>query len=217
MFTGIIEEIGTIGSVRRGVRSAVMAIRASAVLEGTAIGDSIAVNGVCLTVSHLGHGWFSADAMPETLDRSVLGSFAPGQYVNLERAMKADGRFGGHMVQGHVDAIGKVLRIIRDDNASRVEIQTGEDALRYIVEKGSVAVDGVSLTVADVGRSSFTVSVIPHTASSTTISELRPGDGVNIETDIIGRYVRRFLAERTEVRRGLSEDFLFEHGFIGGV
>ena len=217
MFTGIIEEMGTIESVRRGSRSAVIAITASAVLEGTAVGDSIAVNGICLTVSHLGHGSFSADAMPETLDRSVLGSMHPGMRVNLERAMRADGRFGGHIVQGHVDAIGKVLRIWKDDNALRVEVRAAEDVLRYIVEKGSVAVDGISLTVVGAGRSSFTVSVIPHTSSSTTIGLLRPGDEVNIETDIIGRYISRFLKKGPEAGRGISEGFLIEHGFMGGV
>ena len=212
MFTGIIEEIGIIDSIMRGSRSAVLRVRASKVLDGTAVGDSIAVNGVCLTVSALHSGAFSSDAMPETLARSALGSLRPGSQVNLERALAAGGRFGGHIVQGHVDATGRILGIRQDDNAYRIIVGTDPGTLRYIVGKGSIAINGVSLTVSDVSASSFEVSVIPHTAASTTLLMLRSGDAVNLETDIIGRYVERFLSLE-KGSGGITEEMLRRCGF----
>ena len=193
MFTGIIEEIGTVKEVRHGHRSAVVTISAEKVLPGTSIGDSIAVNGVCLTVIAMDDDSFSADATPETISRSSLWQMHRGSRVNLERAMAADGRFGGHIVMGHIDGTGKVSRVIKDDNSVLLSIEAAPELMRYIIEKGSIAIDGISLTVAEVWESGFTVSVIPHTASATTIGWMVAGTTVNLETDIIGKYAERFL------------------------
>ena len=168
MFTGIIEEIGTVRAVRAGRTGAVLDIEASKVLEGTAVGDSIAVNGVCLTVTP-GQGHFTADAMPETLRRTSLGSLSAGSKVNLERAMLCGGRFGGHIVSGHVDACGRVAALEKDGIALLMRVSVPEQVLRYIAEKGSVTLDGTSLTVASVWADSFTVSLIPHTMAATTL------------------------------------------------
>ncbi len=194
MFTGLIEETGRLGSIRRGTYSAVLSIRAATVLKDLKIGDSIAVNGVCLTVTSFDRSSFCADVMHETLRRSALGRLSAGARVNLERAMPANGRFGGHIVAGHVDGMGKILRIRRDDNALWYTISAAPTLLRYIVEKGSIAIDGISLTVAAVDSESFSVSVIPHTAAETTLPDRRAGDFVNLETDIIGKYVERLRA-----------------------
>ena len=180
--------------LQRGRRSAVLTVRAGAVLEGTKTGDSIAVNGVCLTVTALsGHG-FSADVMHETLDRSTLAGLSPGSRVDLERAMAAGGRFGGHLVAGHVDGVGKIVRVRRDDTAVWYTVAAGPEVLRYVVEKGSVAIDGISLTVAAVTDRDFSVSVIPHTAAQTVLGERAPGDLVNLEADMIGKYVEKLLS-----------------------
>lgn len=225
MFTGIIEETGTLGGVRKGQHSAVLRISARKVLEDVKIGDSIAVNGVCLTVTAFDASGFSADVMHETLNRSSLGSLKPGSRVNLERAMAAGGRFGGHIVAGHVDGTGTVREIRKDDNAVWYTIQAEASVLRYIVEKGSVAIDGISLTVARVDSGAFSVSVIPHTAAATTLSDRKKGDLVNLENDIIGKYVERLLTfpvpgrERTGVLTGpgkspgISRELLAEYGF----
>lgn len=193
MFTGIIEEVGTIRQVQRGAASAVLHIQASRILCDIKIGDSIAVNGICLTVTSFHQKGFTADVMHETLDRSSLSRAKPGSHVNLERAMAADGRFGGHIVSGHVDGTGRIHKIFRDDNAIWCSIRTSPPILRYIVEKGSVAIDGISLTVAKVDTLSFSISAIPHTVAVTTLHERQIGDLVNVETDIIGKYVERFL------------------------
>ena len=193
MFTGIIEETGTLGSIRKGQHSAVLRINARTVLEGLKTGDSIAVNGVCLTVTAFDASGFRADVMHETLNRSSLGSLCPGDRVNLERAMAADGRFGGHIVAGHVDGTGTIRDIRRDDNAIWYTIRADSSVLRYIVEKGSIAIDGISLTVARVDNDAFAVSVIPHTTAFTTLSDRKKGDTVNLENDIIGKYVERLL------------------------
>ena len=168
MFTGIIEEIGHVNEIKNAASSAVLTITAKKVLEGTRIGDSIAVNGVCLTVTGIHGGTFTADVMHETLNRSSLGNLKRGSTVNLERAMAADGRFGGHIVSGHIDGTGKIADIKKDDNAVWYRIKTDSRIIRYIVEKGSIAIDGISLTVAGLDNESFSVSVIPHTAASTT-------------------------------------------------
>lgn len=193
MFTGIIEEIGTITAIRRGQHSAVLEIQARTVLENTKIGDSIAVNGVCLTVTALRPRGFCADVMHETLNRSTLSRLSISSRVNLERAMPALGRFGGHMVAGHIDGTGTIAHIRRDDTAVWYTIRTAMPLLRYIVEKGSIAIDGISLTVAAVSDTDFSVSIIPHTAAQTTLSLRREGDIVNLETDIIGKYVEKLL------------------------
>ncbi len=213
MFTGIIEEVGRVQAVRRGARSAVLQIAAQTVTTELNIGDSVAVNGVCLTVTELTPAGFAADVMPETLFRSNLGALAPESRVNLERALSADGRFGGHIVSGHIDGVGRVQSSRRDDNAIWYEIAAAPELLRYVVEKGSVAVDGISLTVARVNNSGFAVSVIPHTAAATTLAERRAGDSVNLECDIIAKYVEKLLTPQASPRAGLTLEFLRENGF----
>ena len=219
MFTGIVEEIGTIEAIRRGAHSAVLTIGASVVTGDLHIGDSVAVNGICLTATTLtGHG-FTADVMHETLNRSSLANLKPGSHVNLERAMAADGRFGGHIVSGHVDGVGKIIQIKRDDNAVWYTISAGAGLLRYIVEKGSITIDGVSLTVARVDRESFSISAIPHTVAITALGTKKPGEKVNLEVDIVGKYVEKLLglsreqAEETPKKTGLTLSFLQENGF----
>ena len=215
MFTGIVEELGTIRSIRRGAASAVLSIGAEAVLSDLRIGDSVAVNGVCLTATGVDGSGFTADVMHETLRRSSLGALGPGSRVNLERAMAADGRFGGHIVSGHIDGTGTIAERRRDDNAVWYTVSAPPALLRYIVEKGSVAIDGISLTVASVEADRFSVSVIPHTAAVTLLGAKGPGDVVNLETDIIGKYVERLLrpADTPAARSGISLEFLAENGF----
>ena len=180
MFTGIVEEIGTVRQIKKGKHSAVLTISAGDVLDGTKTGDSIAVNGICLTVTAVFPGAFMADVMHETLNRSALIGLSAGSPVNLERAMQANGRFGGHIVAGHVDGTGKIVKIERDDTAVWFTIQTKPELMRYIVEKGSVAIDGISLTVAKITESDFSVSAIPHTVKQTVLQEKRNGDLVNL-------------------------------------
>ena len=213
MFTGIVEEIGTIRAVRRGSHSAEMTIGAELILSNLKIGDSIAVNGVCLTATGKDPGGFTADVMHETLNRSSLGTLVPGSRVNLERAMAAEGRFGGHIVSGHIDGTGTITNIRRDDNAVWYTVCAPDKLMRYIIEKGSIAIDGISLTVASVSKTSFRVSVIPHTASHTTLSGRKPGDIVNLENDCIGKYVERLLAfDQADSR--ISREFLGKYGFL---
>ena len=211
MFTGIIEEIGTV----RRIGSGRIHIRAKTVLEGVKIGDSIAVNGVCLTVTELGADFFAADVMPETFQRSSLGKLKTGSGVNLERAMAANGRFGGHIVMGHVDGLGKILRKWCDDTAIWYTIQAKPQIMRYIIEKGSIAVDGISLTVAAITQRDFSVSVIPHTVKETVLKERREGDFVNLETDVIGKYVEKLLCpvEASQEKSTITKEFLTQHGF----
>ena len=209
MFTGIIEELGTIERVGAGQ----IAVRARTVLEGTRLGDSIAVNGVCLTVTHLTGAGFTADVMPETLRRSSLGQLRPGSRVNLERAMAADGRFGGHIVSGHIDGMGQILALRDEGTAVWVTIAAPPELLRGIVEKGSIAIDGISLTVAAVTDRDFSVSIIPHTGGQTTLLHRRPGEQVNLETDIIGKYVSRLLAPERAPQGGITREFLTQYGF----
>lgn len=193
MFTGIIEEIGKIKRVSISGKSGSLEIGASKVLSGTKVGDSIAVNGVCLTVTSLSASGFTADVMAETLRRSSLGSLSAGSGVNLERAMAADGRFGGHIVSGHIDGTGTISKMQKEENAVWVHIKAATEILNLIVEKGSIAIDGISLTVAGVNESEFSVSVIPHTAEETTLLSKKAGDLVNLENDIIGKYVQKLL------------------------
>lgn len=219
MFTGIVEEMGKIKSILRGNHSAVLAIEASKVLEGSRVGDSIAVNGVCLTVTSVGSGEFQADVMAETLRRSSLGGLGRGSRVNLERAMAADGRFGGHIVSGHIDGTGTIASMKKEGNAMWVTVDASEQLLKYIVEKGSIAIDGISLTVAAVTERGFSVSLIPHTGAETTLLQRKPGDQVNLENDVIGKYVERLLGfgsngkDVGEEQSNLTMDFLAKHGF----
>lgn len=215
MFTGIVEEVGAIKNIKRGQHSAVLTIHAKTVLEETRIGDSIAVNGICLTVTRLFPDGFSADVMHETLNRSSLAGLTAGSVVNLERAMPANGRFGGHIVAGHVDGVGHIANIRKDDTAVWYTVLAGPEILRYVVEKGSITIDGISLTVATVEQDRFSVSVIPHTARVTILGEKGPGDTVNLETDIIGKYVEKLLQPAPEPTgsRGVTLEFLAENGF----
>lgn len=210
MFTGIIEEIGSVKRVSVGGKSGSIEIAAKKVLDGTKVGDSIAVNGVCLTVTSLGSSSFTADVMAETLRRSSLGSLSVGNGVNLERAMAADGRFGGHLVSGHIDGTGTISKMQKEENAVWVHIQANSEILNLIVEKGSIAIDGISLTVAGVSDSEFSVSVIPHTAKETTLLSKKAGDTVNLENDIIGKYVQKLLGGRslgtTEASDSVKDD-----------
>lgn len=216
MFTGIIEETGTICEIKKGTVSAQVKIRCQKVLEGTKIGDSIAVNGICLTVTSLAKDSFTADVMAETMRRSSLSELTAPGVVNLERAMRADGRFGGHIVSGHIDGCGQITDIRQEENAVWYTVETEDTLLRYIVEKGSVALDGISLTVADVTAKDFKVSVIPHTRQETALTERKTGSIVNIECDIVGKFVEKLLApaksQKAESR--LDEKFLMEHGFL---
>ena len=193
MFTGIVEEKGTVGHISLAGISGSIAIKARKVLEGTRIGDSIAVNGVCLTVVSLRPDGFTADVMAETIRRTSLGSCQPGDPVNLERAMAADGRFGGHIVAGHIDGVGTIRSAVPEGNAVWITIEAPPQILRYIVEKGSIAIDGISLTVAYVDESVFKVSVIPHTAAETTLLSKKAGDIVNLENDIVGKYIEKLM------------------------
>lgn len=210
MFTGIVEEIGTVRRLTRTPNRCELELTASKVLEGTKIGDSIAMNGVCLTVISMDADGFTADVMPETLRRSNLGTLKPGSMVNLERAMAADGRFGGHIVAGHIDGTGKIQSMQPEGNAMLVTIGATPELLRYVVEKGSIAIDGISLTVTKVTHSDFTVSLIPHTGEETTLLKHRPGEIVNLETDMIGKYVEKLMQPK-EI--GVTIELLQKNGF----
>ncbi len=216
MFTGIIEEMGRVRSVSLAGASGKISIEAKKVLEGTRTGDSIAVNGVCLTVVSLERDGFTADVMAETVRRSNLGQLHRGDRVNLERAMAADGRFGGHMVSGHIDGEGLIKSYRKEENAVWITVEADPGILRLIVEKGSVCIDGVSLTVAAVSEKDFQVSVIPHTGEETTLLKKKPGDRVNLENDVVGKYVERLLGASLEdggrqPSRGLTMEFLREY------
>ena len=215
MFTGIIEEIGTVKNIQRNGSNSFIVIEAKKVLEDVHIGDSIAVNGVCLTVTKTDGSIFQADVMNETLSRSSLGELRQGSKVNLERAMAANGRFGGHIVSGHIDGTGTIADIKNDGIAVWYTIAANADIMRYIVEKGSIAIDGISLTVAKVTDRDFSVSVIPHTAEMTILSTKSKGQTVNLENDIIGKYVEKLMkpAENSK-KSGIDTAFLASNGFI---
>lgn len=217
LFTGIIEEIGVVKSIVSGADYCELTVSAGIVLDGTRTGDSIAVNGVCLTVTKMTPDSFTADVMPETLRRSALGSLKNGSTVNLERAMAADGRFGGHIVSGHIDGTGKIVSMKREKNAVWVRIEADSSILRLIVEKGSIAIDGISLTVAEVNGKSFAVSIIPHTALKTTLLTKNTGDIVDLENDIIGKYVQRLMEpveDNNKNKSVITEEFLSRYGFM---
>lgn len=222
MFTGIIEEVGEIQSIKKGANSAVITIKANTVLGDLHLGDSVALNGVCLTATSIGKNNYSVDVMHETLRRTNLGELKSGSRVNLERAMAANGRFGGHIVAGHVDGTGTISSMKKDDNAVWITIDTSAAILKYIISKGSITIDGVSLTVAKVDNKSFAVSVIPHTGQNTTLLDKKPGDTVNLENDMVGKYVEKLLQygsipaeeeESTSEKTGITMDFLIQNGF----
>jgi riboflavin synthase len=192
MFTGLVQGVGRVAALRRTEAGARVTIETSLVDELRA-GDSIAVNGICLSAAALENGSFAADAMNETLSRSSLGDLEPGSEVNLELPLRAGDRLGGHMVQGHVDGVGRVLSVTEDGFARRVQIEAPAEVLRYVIEKGSIAVDGVSLTVAALNSRSFTVSLIPETLKRTNLGQAGPGDRVNLEVDVLAKYVEKLM------------------------
>lgn len=216
MFTGIVEEKGKVKSIKKGAKSAMLSIEGNKIFEDVNLGDSIAVNGVCLTVTSYSKNVFTADVMNETLKRSSLGSLKNGSEVNLERAMAANGRFGGHIVSGHIDGTGVISDMSKDDIAIWVTISTTAEILRLIVEKGSIAIDGISLTVARVSNTDFAVSVIPHTGANTTLLDKKVGDVVNLENDITGKYIEKLLGLSKEEKKPesrITKDFLTKYGF----
>lgn len=212
MFTGIVEEIGVVKEIVHGAKSSRMMIGAFKVLHDIKIGDSISTNGICLTVTAFTGEQFSVDVMPETLRRTSFSLLKTGSEVNLERALRLSDRLGGHLVSGHIDGTGKVLKRWEEDNAVWFSIGAAKEILRYIVAKGSVALDGISLTVVSVDTRAFSVSIIPHTQSVTTLLSRTPGDLINIECDIIGKYVEK-LTQGSQSVHGIDRNFLMEHGF----
>jgi len=218
MFTGIIEELGKIKSAKKSGNSVALTLDASVVLSDVKLGDSIAVNGVCLTVTSFNTKSFTADVMPETMSRTNLGSLNMGAKVNMERALRVGDRLGGHMVSGHIDGLGEVVGTKRDDNAIWVTIAAPKNILKYIIEKGSIAIDGISLTVAYVDDEVFKVSIIPHTQDETTLCSLPSGAKVNLENDLTAKYIEKFIYhkddEPKEKKSSISMDMLMENGFI---
>lgn len=223
MFTGIVEEIGTVVSISKGAKSSKLTLQGNLIFEDMHIGDSIAVNGVCLTVTSKISNTFTVDVMAETLRRSSLGGLSKGSTVNMERAMAANGRFGGHIVSGHIDGTGEIESFVKEDNAVWVTIKTPAKLLKYIIEKGSITIDGISLTVAYVDSRCFKVSLIPHTASNTTLLTKKAGDIVNLENDIVGKYIDKLLhfddlalveEDEKENNGGISLEFLAKNGFM---
>ena len=211
MFTGIVEEVGNLKEIKLLGNYAQLDVEASKILEDVKLGDSIAVNGVCLTVTSFKKNSFTADVMPETLKRSNLGTLKQGDEVNLERALKADGRFDGHIVAGHVDGMGTIVKKRNDGNAVVVYIDCDKTVLDLIVEKGSIAIDGVSLTVVDVDSRGFSVSIIPFTGEETSLLKKPIGKKVNLENDIVGKYIEKRVNKTGKY--GLTESFLKQHGF----
>ncbi|MGG1618642.1 riboflavin synthase [Paenibacillus sp. NRS-1782] len=220
MFTGLVEEVGRIQQISRSGEAMVLGITGSVVLGDLKIGDSVSVNGVCLTATQVGTKDFKVDVMPQTFRSSNLKELKSGSRVNLERAMAANGRFGGHIVQGHVDGTGTIRRVTSDQNAVVYEVTPTDQAIfKYILLKGSITLDGISLTVAQRTGDTFAVSIIPHTLSETALHAKREGDTVNIECDILGKYVEQLLNYgKSSVTEGLEKapmslDYLAKHGF----
>ncbi|WP_377888734.1 riboflavin synthase [Alkalihalobacillus sp. R86527] len=217
MFTGIVEEIGKVQSVHQSGESIVMDIRASKILQDVHLGDSISINGVCLTVTTYTDSAFSVDIMPETFRATGLRELRPNDHVNLERAMAANGRFGGHFVSGHVDGIGEIVKIEQVDNAQYFDIKLSASLMDYFVEKGSISVDGTSLTVFKLTEDTVTISLIPHTVDATVLGSKRVGDTVNIECDMLGKYILKYLkkdnVQTSTEQSTLNRDFFEDNGF----
>jgi riboflavin synthase len=216
VFTGLIEEIGILKEANKGAKSAQLTISANKVLQDIKLGDSISTNGVCLTVVRFSSSSFTVDVMPETMRRSNLKNLKPGNKINLERALKLGDRLGGHIVSGHIDGVGLVRAIEEEDNATWVTIEAESKIMRYIIEKGSIAIDGTSLTVAYVDNKAFKVSIIPLTRDETTLLSKKVGDEVNLECDMVGKYIERFTMfnKDNDNRREINMDFLKENGFV---
>ena len=216
IFTGIIEELGVVKSIAINGASGCITIKTKKVLEGTQLGDSIAVNGTCLTVTSINSDGFSADVMAETVKRTSLSKVGKGDLVNLERAMILNGRFGGHIVSGHIDGTGTITKYTKEENAIWVTIKAPDEILDLIVEKGSICIDGISLTVATVSDQDFQVSIIPHTAKETTLIHKKVGSLVNLENDIVGKYIKKLMEnnqeEQAKKASGLTMEMLEEYG-----
>lgn len=216
IFTGIIEELGVVKSIAINGASGCITIKAKKVLEGTQLGDSIAVNGTCLTVTSINSDGFSADVMAETVKRTSLSQVGKGDLVNLERAMILNGRFGGHIVSGHIDGTGTITKYTKEENAIWVTIKAPDEILDLIVEKGSICIDGISLTVATVSDQDFQVSIIPHTAKETTLIHKKVWSLVNLENDIVGKYIKKLMEnnqeEQAKKASGLTMEMLEEYG-----
>lgn len=211
MFTGIIEEIGKVERIQKNSRNCKLSIKASKILTDIHLGDSIAVNGICLTVTHFNHQAFTVDVMNETWSRTALTLLKNGSEVNLERALSVNGRLGGHVVTGHIDGTGKISSIKKDDNAVWYQINTQKEILDLIVEKGSITIDGISLTVAKVSKLNFSVSVIPHTLEQTILKSKQVGSTVNLENDILGKYVQKLMDNSPKSE--ISKELLYQNGF----
>lgn len=215
MFTGIVEEIGTVLRIERKAKSFTVHIQAEKILEDIQLGDSIAVNGVCLTATEITRSTFQADVMPETFNVTSLSMLSPGSKVNLERAIAANGRFGGHFVSGHVDGTGTLISKKSMENALYMVIQIPEKFQVFVMEKGSIAIDGTSLTIFETDGEKITISLVPHTQAETILAEKNIGDPVNIEFDMFGKYIYHMLESRKEIKTGITMDKLLENGFIG--
>ncbi|QIW15242.1 riboflavin synthase subunit alpha [Pasteurellaceae bacterium RH1A] len=215
MFTGIIEEVGKVAKIHKQGEFAVITITGHKIFSDMHLGDSIAVNGVCLTVTEFGSNHFSADVMSETLARTSLGELQSNSPVNLERAMAANGRFGGHIVSGHIDGTGEIVSITPAHHSVWYKIKTSPKLMRYIIEKGSITIDGISLTVVDTEADSFRVSIIPHTLAETNLGTKKVGCVVNLENDIVGKYIEQFLLKKEpeEAKSNLTIEFLSKAGF----
>ncbi len=216
MFTGLIEEIGIIEAIVNGEKSLKLSIKAKKILENTKIGDSISTNGVCLTVTDFTKNLFTVDVMPETMRKTNLGKLKNGSCVNLERALKVSDRLGGHIVSGHIDGTGRIKEYKDEDNATWVTVETKRDIIKYIIPKGSISIDGTSLTVVDVFDNSFRVSLIPITKKETILLTKKIGDEVNLECDIVGKYIERFLKfeDNKNNKETIDMKFLMENGFL---
>ena len=215
MFTGIIEEIGTISAIIRGRVSASLTIKAQLVNSDLSIGDSINTNGTCLTVTEFNTNSFTVDVMAETMRRTNLDLLKSGSHVNLERALQLSDRLGGHMLSGHIDGIGTITQINQEEIATWFTISADKEILKYVIKKGSVAIDGISLTVADLTDSSFRISIIPHTTKETTLLSKKAGEVVNIENDLTAKYIEKFITgKKEEIKQNIDIGFLKDNGFI---
>lgn len=214
MFTGLVEEIGKIKNISMGSRSAEITIEAKRILDDVKLGDSISTNGVCLTVTSFDKTTFTVDVMPETMKVTNLGELRIGSRVNLERALRLGDRLGGHIVSGHIDGTGELESFRKDDIATLVTISAAPEIMKYIIKKGSIAIDGTSLTVYDLDRRSFSVSIIPHTKDETTLLDKKPGDIVNLECDLVGKYIESFSNFNKKEKSQITEDYLREKGFL---
>ena len=218
MFTGLVEELGKVRTVARGEHSIRLSVWAEKVLTDAKLGDSVAVDGACLTVVEFDGKCFTVDIMPETYDRTTLSSRKPGDSVNLERTIRLGDRLGGHIVSGHIDAVGTIVSVVPRDNANILRIRFPENLGSFVISQGSIAVDGVSLTIVDCGNDWFEVSLIPHTWDVTVLSRKKSGDQVNVETDVLGKYIQRILLRAKgkvpSVENSIDTNFLLKHGFM---